>query len=95
MIMSCMIDILHIHSLRFEAFWTSSYSYLYPDDAERQHNPWYLHLGKKMSTESCETLWSPGDINSGGPGFIGGPNVVTIMGADFCVEGARINMMRM
>jgi len=61
---------------RFEAFWTSSLSYSFPDDAERQHNPWYLHLG---------------DINSGGPGFIGGPNVVTIMGADFCVEGCQEN----
>ena len=34
-----------IHSLRFEAFWTSSLSYSFPDDAERQHNPWYLHPG--------------------------------------------------
>ena len=32
----------------------------------------------------------PGDINSGGAGFIGGPNVVTVMGADFCVEGEDI-----
>ena len=32
----------------------------------------------------------PGDINSGGAGFVGGPNVVTVMGADFCVEGEDI-----
>ena len=28
-----------------------------------------------------------GDLNTGGSGFIGGPNVVTIKGADYCVEG--------
>ena len=28
-----------------------------------------------------------GDLNTGGSGFIGGPNVVTVKGADFCVEG--------
>jgi len=59
---------------RFEAFWASSHSFLYPDD--KQHNPWYLDLG---------------DINSGAAGFIGGPNVVTVMGADFCVEGCQEN----
>jgi len=57
---------------RFEAFWESWASYMYPDD--KPHNPWYLDLG---------------DINSGGAGFIGGPNVVTVMGADFCVEGCQ------
>lgn len=59
---------------RFEAFWESWASYMYPDD--KPHNPWYLDLG---------------DINSGGAGFIGGPNVVTVMGADFCVEGCQEN----
>jgi len=59
---------------RFEAFWDSYASYMYPGD--KQHNPWYLDLG---------------DINSGGPGFIGGPNVVTVSGADFCVEGCQEN----
>jgi hypothetical protein len=43
---------------------------------DKEHNPWYLDLG---------------DINSGGAGFIGGPNVVTVMGADFCVEGCQEN----
>jgi len=61
---------------RFEAFWESSYSYSFPDPDDKPHNPWFLDLG---------------DINSGGPGFIGGPNVVTVMGADFCVEGCQEN----
>ena len=81
------------HSLRFEAFWASHASYAYPDDKE--HNPWYLDLGQSASqspgikTEKASNEL-PGDINSGGAGFIGGPNVVTVMGADFCVEGDSI-----
>jgi len=59
---------------RFEAFWESWSSYMFPDDKE--HNPWFLDLG---------------DINSGGAGFIGGPNVVTVTSADFCVEGCQEN----
>jgi len=43
---------------------------------DKQHNPWYLNLG---------------DINSGGPGYIGGPNVVTVLGADFCVAFCQEN----
>ena len=37
-------DIGDFHSLRFEAFWASSQSYLFQDD--KQHNPWYLALGQ-------------------------------------------------
>ena len=75
--------------LRFEAFWASLHSFLYPDD--KQHNPWYLDLGRLynfLEKFNFETVRSTGDINSGAAGFIGGPNVVTVMGADFCVEGA-------
>jgi len=43
---------------------------------DKQHNPWYINLG---------------DLNTGGSGFIGGPNVVTVKGADFCVEGCQEN----
>ena len=32
-------------------------------------------------------LSSSGDFDTGGLGYIGGPNVVTVRGADFCVEG--------
>ena len=40
------------------------------------HNPWYIDLGA---------------IDVGGPGYIGGPNTVTIHAADYCVEGCQEN----
>ena len=40
------------------------------------HNPWYIDLGA---------------IDAGGPGYIGGPNTVTIHAADYCVEGCQEN----
>jgi len=45
------------------------------NDAEFQ-NPWYIDLG---------------DINVGPPGYIGGPNVVTIHSADYCTFGCQEN----
>jgi len=43
---------------------------------EKQYNPWYINIG---------------DFDTGGLGYIGGPNVVTVRGADFCVEGCQEN----
>merc|ERR1712212_794882 len=40
------------------------------DDVDPLMSPWYIRLG---------------DINVGPPGFLGGPNVVTIDSADYCV----------
>jgi len=44
------------------------------DDVDPLMSPWYIRLG---------------DINVGPPGYLGGPNVVTIDSADYCVEGCQ------
>ena len=48
-------------------------------------------MGRLKSTlhfvQLSRKLASSGDFDTGGLGYIGGPNVVTVRGADFCVEG--------
>ena len=43
------------YSLRFEAFWESWASYMYPDD--KPHNPWYLDLGQLHNHWASQHIW--------------------------------------
>ena len=43
------------YSLRFEAFWESWASYMYPDD--KPHNPWYLDLGQLHNHSASQHIW--------------------------------------
>merc|ERR1711934_297035 len=50
-----------------------------------------VHWESEKSYEDVDPLISPwhiklGDINTGPPGFLGGPSVVTIDSADYCVD---------
>lgn len=53
-----------------------------------------VHWESEKSYEDVDTLISPwhirlGDINVGPPGFLGGPSVVTIDSADYCVASCQ------
>ena len=67
--------IVNIYFKRLEAFWDSDYSWLYNDD--EIHNPWYIDLGNTVLVFYFPAQL-PGALDVGGPGYLGGANVVTI-----------------
>ena len=73
---------------RFEVHWESEKSY---EDVDPLVSPWHIRLGLLKQTLSIPIQTSPrsGDIDVGPPGYLGGPSVVTIDSADYCVDSCQ------
>ena len=72
---------------RFEVHWESEKSY---EDVDPLVSPWHIRLGMIVDTSYLiqMQLYS-GDIDVGPPGYLGGPSVVTIDSADYCVASCQ------
>ena len=73
---------------RFEVHWESEKGY---EDVDPLVSPWHIRLGLLKQTLSIPIQTSPrsGDIDVGPPGYLGGPSVVTIDSADYCVDSCQ------